>query len=73
MAEGEYFIKGRESEVLELPPQHIIVAMSHGKNVSSRRIPETPSGKPSCFWGFPEEFLKFLHGLVGVQLEGTDA
>jgi len=68
MAEGEGFLEGRENEVLEIPPQQIIVAMSHGNNASSRRIPAGPSGKPSCFWGFPREFLVFLHGLVGVEL-----
>jgi hypothetical protein len=69
MAEGEGFVEGREDKVLELPPQQIIVAMSHGKNASSRRIPPGPSGQPSCFWGFPKEFLVFLHKLAGVEVE----
>jgi hypothetical protein len=69
MAEGEGFVEGREADVLELPPQQMIVAMSHGLNSSSRRIPPGPSGKPSCFWGFPPEFLKFLHGLAGITVE----
>jgi glycosyltransferase involved in cell wall biosynthesis len=68
MSEGEGFLDQREDKVLELQPQQIIVAMSHGKNASSRRIPPGPSGKPSCFWGFPPEFLKFLHGLAGVEV-----
>ena len=71
MAEGEGFLQGRESDVVELQPQQIIVAMSHGKNASSRRIP--PAGKPSCFWGFPKEFLLFLHKLAGVDIEETGA
>jgi glycosyltransferase involved in cell wall biosynthesis len=71
MAEGEGFLEGRESEVLELQPQQIIVAMSHGKNASSRRIP--PVGPPSCFWGFPKEFLVFLHRLAGVDVEETSS
>lgn len=66
MAEGEEFIEGRADSVLEIPPQQIIVAMSHGSN-SSRRFPT--GGSPSCFWGFPKEFLVFLHGLVGVEVE----
>jgi hypothetical protein len=66
--EGEGFLAGRESDVLELPPQQIIVAMSHGKSASSRRIPPA-SSTPSCFWGFPKEFLTFLHGLVDVQID----
>ena len=69
MAEGEGFLEGREHEVLELQPQQIIVAMTHGKNVSSRRVP--PSGNPSCFWGFPKEFLIFLHRLASVEIEET--
>jgi len=66
-AEGDGFLERREADVVEMPPQQIIVAMSHGYNASSRRIPGT--GKPSCFWGFPKEFLTFLHGLAGVQVE----
>ena len=72
MAEGDGFLEGREEQVLELQPQQIIVAMSHGTNASSRRIPQNPSGTPSCFWGFPKEFLMFLHRLAGVTVE-TDA
>jgi Glycosyl transferase family 2 len=72
MAEGEGFLEGRESDVLELPPQQMIVAMSHGKNTSGRRIP--PSGQePSCFWGFPKEFLVFLHKLAGVDVAEAEA
>jgi hypothetical protein len=69
MGEGEGLLEGREGDVVELQPQQIIVAMSHGLNSSSRRIPPGPSGNPSCFWGFPKEFLTFLHGLAGVQIE----
>ena len=69
VAEGEGFLDGREGQVVELPPQQMIVAMSHAQNSTSRRIPPGPSGKPSCFWGFPKEFLKWLHGLVGVEIE----
>jgi hypothetical protein len=69
VAEGEGFLDGREGDVVELAPQQMIVAMSHSQNSTSRRIPPGPSGKPSCFWGFPKEFLKWLHGLVGVEIE----
>ena len=67
IAEGESWIEGREDQVMEMPPQQIIVAFSHGANQSSRRIPPTDQ-KPSCFWGFPKEFLIFIHGLVGVEI-----
>lgn len=68
LAEGEDWIQGREREVLEIPPQQIIVAFSHGQNQSSRRIPPADH-TPSCFWGFPREYLIFIHGLVGVEIE----
>ena len=68
VAEGEGFLDGREGDVVELPPQQIIVAMSHSQNSTSRRIPG-PSGRPSCFWGFPKEFLKWLHSLVDIEIE----
>lgn len=68
VAEGEKWISGREGEFLEIPPQQIIVAFSHGENSTSRRVPalKEPNG---CFWGFPPAYLKFVHGLVGVEVE----
>jgi hypothetical protein len=68
VGEGEEFLAGREADVLEIPPQQVIVAFSHGKNVSSRRIPSGADIKPGCFWGFPKEFLVFVHGLAGVKV-----
>lgn len=68
MAEGEDWISGREDQVMEMPPQQIIVAFSHGGNQSSRRIPPTDS-QPACFWGFPKEYLMFVHKLAGVEVE----
>ena len=66
MAEGEEFLKGRESDIVEMPPQQIIVAFTHDKNISSRRVSETTTG---CFWGFPKQFLIFIHGLIGKEVE----
>jgi len=68
VGEGESLVKGREHEVLEIPPQQIIVAFSHGKNTSSRRIPSAENVEPSCFWGFPKEYLVFIHGLAGIKV-----
>jgi len=68
VGEGEEFVAGRERDVLEIPPQQIIVAFSHGKNTSSRRIPGEADTKPGCFWGFPPEYLKFVHELAGVNV-----
>ena len=68
VGEGEGFLAGREHEVLEIPPQQAIVAFSHGKNASSRRLPSGEGLKPGCFWGFPAPFLKFIHELAGVKV-----
>ena len=68
VGEGESLINGRESDVLEIPPQQIIVAFSHSKNTSSRRIPATDGVEPSCFFGFPREYLIFIHELAGVKI-----
>jgi len=67
VAEGEEWLAGREDAVIEMPPQQLIVAMSHGGNISSRRM--AADGMPSCFWGFGPDMLKFLHGLAGMQVE----
>ncbi len=67
IAEAEDWLKGREQEFLEVPPQQLIVAFSHGGNCSSRKIPD--DAKPSCFWGFPPDYLKFIHGLAGMKVE----
>ena len=68
VGEGDSLVTGREGDVLEIPPQQIIVAFSHDKNTSSRRIPAPENVTPSCFWGFPKEFLTFIHGLAGVNV-----
>ena len=68
IAEGENFLQGRESQVLELMPQQIIVTFCHGKNTSGRRLPPE-AVKPACFWGFPVEYLKFIHKLADVEIE----
>ncbi len=70
VAEGEGFLDGRESAVVEIPPQQILVAFSHGNNATSRRIPDVDT-KPGCFWGFPRPYLEFIHGLAGVKVEAA--
>lgn len=69
VGEGESFVRGRESDILEIPPQQIIVAFSHGNNTSSRRIPAGADVNPGCFWGFPKEYLIFIHGLAGIKVQ----
>jgi hypothetical protein len=66
MAEGEGFLQGREAKVVEMPPQQIVVALTHGNNLSSRTMPNAGNG---CFWGFSKPLLEFLHGLVGIKVE----
>jgi hypothetical protein len=70
LAEGEGWIEGREHEVTEHQCQQIIVAFTHHGNSSGRRIP--PAGPPSCFWGFPQEYLVFIHGLAGIEVEAME-
>ena len=67
IAEGDDWLSGREEEVLEIPPQQIIVALSHGANVSSRAIPA--DARVGCFWGWDEHMIRFLHGRIGVAVE----
>ena len=55
-------------ETDKIPPQQIIVAFSHKKNSTGRRIP-ADDAKPGCFWGFPKEFLIYIHKLAGVEVE----
>jgi hypothetical protein len=66
MAEGEGFLTGREKKVVEMPPQQILVALTHGNNLSSRTMPNAGNG---CFWGFSKPLLEFLHGIVGIKVE----
>ncbi len=58
----------RAANICEIPPQQIIVALAHGENASGLQI-AAADAKPGCFWGWPEELLRFLHGLVGVAVE----
>lgn len=68
VSEGEAWIKGREDQVVEMMPQQIIVAFSHNKNLSGRRVPPADA-TVGCFWGFPKEYLIFIHKLAGVVVE----
>jgi hypothetical protein len=69
VAEGESWIKGREGRCIEIPPQQIIVAFSHSGNRTGRRIPPLEIKEVACFWGFPKEYLVFIHGLNGIEVE----
>ena len=69
IAEGESFIKGRESECRELSPQEIIVSLVHPRTTSSRRVPKgtEPNG---CHFGFTEDLFKMLSS-IGEYLKAT--
>jgi len=69
VSEGEEFLTGRESALLDIPPQQILVAFSHQGNSSGRRIPSTEEVKPGCFWGFPKEYTIWIHKLAGIEVE----
>jgi hypothetical protein len=59
VAEGEAFVRGRESLVAEIPPAGVIVSFLHGRNSTSRRVPEhqEPNG---CHYGFSDEFFTYI-------------
>ena len=63
IAEGEGFIVGRIEQVVEIPPEGIIVSFIHGKNSSSRRISAEPNG---CHYGFSDEFFTYISELGAV-------
>ena len=69
IAEGEAWLEGREHRCIEMPPQQIIVAFSHKGNVSGRRIPPADVKEIACFWGFPKEYLVFIHELAGMEVD----
>ena len=66
--EGEAFVP-EDEQFLEIPPQQILVALNHGKNTSSRVI--AGRAQTGCFWGWDKQFITWLHGLVGVQVEAV--
>lgn len=59
MAEGEEFLKEREDQTAEIPPDGIIVSFLHGGNSTSRRVPEKqePNG---CHYGFEDDYFTYL-------------
>lgn len=71
IAEGDQFIRGRESKCIELSPQEIIVSLVHPRTTSSRRIP--PGTEPNgCHYGFTEDLFKMLSE-IGEYLKTTTA
>jgi hypothetical protein len=67
-SEGEAFIP-EDGGFMEIPPQQVLVALNHGKNTSSRII--AGRAQTGCFWGWDKQFITWVHGLVGVQVEAV--
>ena len=67
-SEGEHFVP-TDQGFLEIPPQQIVVALNHGKNTSGRVI--AGRAQTGCFWGWDRQFITWLHGLVGVQVDNV--
>jgi hypothetical protein len=67
-SEGESFIP-EDERFMEIPPQQVLVALNHGKNTSNRVI--AGRAQTGCFWGWDKQFITWLHGLVGVQVEAV--
>jgi hypothetical protein len=67
VAEAEEFLVGRENKTIEVPPNGIIVSFLHGKNFTSRRVPDStvPNG---CHYGFTDEYFTMIS-----QLGNADA
>jgi glycosyltransferase involved in cell wall biosynthesis len=66
--EGESFVP-EDERFMEIPPQQVLVALNHGKNTSSRVI--AGRAQTGCFWGWDKQFITWLHGLIGVQVEAV--
>ena len=71
MNEGAKWIEGRENILMEIPPQQVIVAFTHAGNIRKDIGITDKNSKPSCFWGFPREYLEFIHGLAGIKVESV--
>lgn len=59
VAEGEGFINGRELDTVEIPPEGVIVSFLHGKNSTSRRVPEQKEAN-GCHYGFSDEYFTMI-------------
>jgi hypothetical protein len=59
IAEGNTFIRGRETMCREFSPQDVIVSLIHKKNTSSRKPPkmEEPNG---CHYGFSDDLFTLV-------------
>jgi hypothetical protein len=63
VAEGEGFLEGRVEQTREIPPEGVIVSFLHGRNATSRRVPDLsePNG---CHYGFSDEYFEYVSKLA---------
>ena len=63
VAEGEGFLEGRIDQTREIPPEGVIVSFLHGRNATSRRVPDLsePNG---CHYGFSDEYFEYVSKLA---------
>ena len=59
VAEGEGFIVGREALTAEISPRGVIISFLHGRNATSRRVPESTEAN-GCHYGFSDEFFTYI-------------
>lgn len=64
VAEGEAFLAGRDAETAEIPPESVIVSFLHGKNSTSRRVPQASEAN-GCHYGFDDAFFLYLCNVAG--------
>lgn len=62
VAEGEEFLNNREIQSMEIPSDGIIVSFLHGKNFTSRRVPESTVAN-GCHYGFSDEYFTLISQL----------
>jgi glycosyltransferase involved in cell wall biosynthesis len=61
-SEGEAFLVNRVDSCSEISWEGIIVSIIHGKNTSSRKLPEMSEPNGNHF-GWDDELFKFIHSL----------
>jgi hypothetical protein len=66
VAEGEAFLQGRENDTMEIPPEGVIVSFLHGKNSTSRRVPEQKEAN-GCHYGFSDAYFTMISQIAGTS------
>lgn len=67
VAEGEGFLHGRMERTADMDPTKVIVSMLHGKNTSSRCMPEGTQKENGCHFGLPDDIFILVSGLADAQ------